>query len=329
MSNLEAIYTQLPENLRDLPQPKSDKELEEMNYRVRHWMSSMPGSIKIGSKEHKQAVCQMFRETFNPYRPTFMDWPELSEEEINRLKSLPIWDIAVHTEGKARLRMAAYVKELLDPEMADAIARNAWEENRHKEVLADLVKFYGIPLAEEQEYKVPKDAEWAYMVTGFSECWDSFFAFGLFAVAQKSGFFTKELIETFEPVMQEECRHILLFANWLAWHRKNLSLLQRVRFEAKLWAVHAFLIYERLGLIKDVDVDGQEYYEDNNFTINGVAELGKEKTSIKDFLKLCLSEDDRRFAGYDRRLVRPTTAPFLAKLLLRILPEKIANKQLG
>lgn len=329
MSNLEAIYTQLPENLRDLPQPKSDKELEEMNCRVRHWMSSMPGSIKIGSKEHKQAVCQMFRETFNPYRPTFMDWPKLSEEEINRLKSLPIWDIAVHTEGKARLRMAAYVKELLDPEMADAIARNAWEENRHKEVLADLVKFYGIPLAQEQEYKVPKDAEWAYMVTGFSECWDSFFAFGLFAVAQKSGFFTKELIETFEPVMQEECRHILLFANWLAWHRKNLSLLQRVKFEAKLWAVHVFLIYERLGLIKDVDVDGQEYYEDNNFTINGVAELGKEKTSIKDFLNLCLSEDDRRFAGYDRRLVRPTTAPFLAKLLLRILPEKIANKQLG
>lgn len=329
MSNLEAIYTQLPGNLRDLPQPKSDKELEEMNYRVRHWMSNIPGLIKIGSKEHKQAVCQMFRETFNPYRPTFMDWPKLSEKEINRLKSLPIWDIAVHTEGKARLRMAAYVKELLDPEMADAIARNAWEENRHKEVLADLVKFYGIPLAQEQEYKVPKDAEWAYMVTGFSECWDSFFAFGLFAVAQKSGFFTKELIETFEPVMQEECRHILLFANWLAWHRKNLSLLQRVKFEAKLWAVHAFLIYERLGLIKDVDVDGQEYYEDNNFTINGVAELGKEKTSIKDFLKLCLSEDGRRFAGYDRRLVRPTTAPFLAKLLLRILPEKIANKQLG
>ncbi|MDI2090778.1 ferritin-like domain-containing protein [Commensalibacter oyaizuii] len=328
MSDLEAIYSKLPENLHDLPQPSSDKELEEMNYRVRHWMSSIPGSIKVGSKEHKQMVAQMFRETFNPYRPTFMDWPKLSTDEINRLKSLPIWDIAVHTEGKARLRMAAYVKELLDPEMADAIARNAWEENRHKEVLADLVKFYDIPLASEPPYEAPKDAEWAYMVTGFSECWDSFFAFGLFAIAEKSGFFSKELVETFEPVMQEECRHILLFANWLAWHRANLSWLQRVRFELKVLAVHGFLIYERLGLIKGVDVNGKEYYEDNNFTINGVSELSSQKTTLKEFLQLCLDENTRRFAGYDRRLLRPKTAPILTKLIIKLLPKKLANKQL-
>lgn len=321
MPTLEEIYTQLPEDLHTLPKPKSDKELEEMNYRVRHWMSSLSGSIKIGSKEHKQMVCEMFRETFNPYRPTFMAWPKLSKEEIERLQSLPIWDIAVQTEGKARLRMAAYVKELLDPEMADAIARNAWEENRHKEVLADLVKFYGIPLASEPPYHEPKDAEWAYLVTGFSECWDSFFGFGLFALAEKSGFFSKELTETFEPIMQEECRHILLFANWLAWHRANLPFLQRVKFEAKVLAVYVFLIYERIGLIETMDAEGETQYQDANFTISGATELTGKPTSISEFLQLCLDENDRRFSGYDRRLVRPKIAPTVARWAVKILPK--------
>lgn len=125
-----------------------------------------------------------------------------------RFTSLPIWDIAVETEGKARLRMAAYAATIADPDMKDAIARNAWEENRHKEVLSRLVVSYGIPMAKEPPYITPRDTEWAYMVTGFSECVDSFFAFGLFELAKRSGLFPVELVETFEPVMQEECRHI-------------------------------------------------------------------------------------------------------------------------
>jgi len=72
----------------------------------------------------------MFRETFNPYRPSVIDWPKLSAETVARLQALPIWDIAVHTEGKARLSMAAYARLVKDPDMRSAIALNAWEENR-------------------------------------------------------------------------------------------------------------------------------------------------------------------------------------------------------
>ena len=139
-----------------------------------------------------------------------------------RLTSLPIWDIAVQTEGKARLRMLSYAAALRDPALSAAIGLNGWEEGRHKEVLSNLVQAYGIALAPEPAYLEPRDPEWAYLVTGFSECIDSFFAFGLFELARRSGYFPPELVETFEPVIQEEARHILLFANWLAWHRRNI-----------------------------------------------------------------------------------------------------------
>ena len=51
---------------------------------------------------------------------------------------------------------------------ARAIMLNAWEENRHKEVLGHLVRAYGIALAEEPPYLLPRDREFAFLVTGDS-----------------------------------------------------------------------------------------------------------------------------------------------------------------
>ena len=99
----------------------------------RHWISIEPGRLRPGSAAHKLAVTQMFRDTFNPYKPTIIDWPKLSDEERDRLVSLPIWDIAVQTEGKARLRMLSYANSLTDPDWRDAIGLNGWEEGRHKD----------------------------------------------------------------------------------------------------------------------------------------------------------------------------------------------------
>src|SRR5436305_10746119 len=109
------------------------------------------------------------------------------------------------------------------------------------------------------------------MVTGFSECIDSFFAFGLFVVAKTSRFFPPELVDTFEPVMQEEGRHILFFVNWVAWRRRNMPLWKRPWFEARVAAVWLFLAWERMGIARQVDGAAAQ---DNNFTVNGAKSLG-------------------------------------------------------
>ena len=315
MNSLSDIYTKLPDRIDDLPVPPDSAAVVKADYQARHWVSAHRGPLVPGSAEHKQAMAQMFRDTFNPYKPSVIDWPKLDPETLRHVTSLPIWDIAVQTEGKARLRMAAYASLVDDPDIRDAISRNAWEENRHKEVLSKLVAAYNIPMAPEPPYIEPKDAEWAYMVTGFSECVDSFFAFGLFELAKRSAFFPPELIETFEPVMQEECRHILLFANWLAWYRAVLPWYRRPYFELKVVAVWLFLIYERLSLVKTVDDKGEVHTQDNNFTVTGTKEISSIDLNLPDFMALCIEEDDRRFSGYDPRLLRPKAAPRLAKAI--------------
>lgn len=291
-------------------------EIDAADRRAREWHWPLPGALPIGSEAHRDAACRMFRDTFNPYKPSVIEWPKLEPEALDRLTSLPIWDIAVSTENKARARMLAYGQTAPDPAWADAIARNGWEEGRHREVLSHLVASYGIRLAPEPADTLP-EPEWGYLVTGYSECIDSFFAFGLFEVARRSGFFPPALVDTFEPVIQEEARHILLFANWLAWHRDRLSVWARMRFELRVALAWAFLAWERIGLAREMG-GGDRPAVDNNFTLTGSKAVSGADISALGLMTICLSENDRRFAGYDPRLLRPTTTPALARLAVRI-----------
>lgn len=262
---------------------------------------------------------RMLLDTFNPYKPAVIDWPVLEPEARERLIALPIWDIAVQTEGRARLRIRSYARRVLDALLREALELMAFEEGRHKEVLSNLVTAYGIELEPEPDYIEPRDPEWGFMVTGYSECMDSFFAYGLFEMARRSGYFPTDLVETFEPVVQEEGRHILFFTNWLAWHKANMPLWRRPYFSMKTAAVWAFLIWERIGIARSVDgLEGA----DANFTMNGSKALSDEMDPAV-LIDICLEEDKKRMAGYDRRLLRPTTMPRLARIArLFVRPKK-------
>lgn len=323
--NLPAVHT--PPAARSVPESGEARAaavaatiaraaVDQADYAMRNWTDPVDGPVRIGSPEHLRMFCNMLLQTHNPYKPAVIDWPKLSPDALQRVTSLPIWDIAVQTEGRASVRVHSFAGLQRDALLRSALQMNGDEEARHKVVLSKLVEAYGIALEPEPEYLPPSDIEWGWLVTGYSECIDSFAAFGLFAAAKDSGFFPAELVETFEPVIQEEGRHILFFVNWVAWYRANLPWWRRPAFAFKVFRVWLFLIRERIGLAKAIEVDEHGGTQNANFAMNA-AETLADALSPGTMIDLCLTENERRMAGYDARLVRPTTVPKLARLARR------------
>lgn len=276
--------------------------------------------LRFGSEAHKRALCHAMTGHFNAYKPNVIEWPVLSPDAKARLTGLPFWDIAVHTEGYAQVKMQAMADITTDPVVKEALGLNAFEEGRHKHVLHHMLDFYEIKLAPEPPYKVARDVEWSYLTTGYGECLDSFFAFGLFQMAKESGFFPPELVDVFEPIVQEEARHIVFFVNWVAWKSASLPLWKRLYFRAKCLASLAAVGIDRMALasMEDKGKSG------DNFVVTGGETLAVDLT-LRKLLEISLRENERRMAIYDNRLARPQIMPFVAKLILgflKLLPGK-------
>ena len=293
----------------------TQEAIEAADRAARNWRYPATTATAPPADEQVTMLSRLLLDTFNPYRPAVIDWPVLDDAARTRLTSLPIWDIAVQTEGRARMRILSYARRIAIPVLREAFELMAFEEGRHKEVLSRLVEAYGIQLEPEPDYVEPKDPEWGFMVTGYSECIDSFFAFGLFELARRSGFFPPELVATFEPVIQEEGRHILFFINWIAWHKRSMPLWRRPWFALKTLGVWTYLIRERIGLARDVSAGEKE---NANFTVEGASAVGGD-IDPAELMALCLAENDRRLAGYDPRLPPPRTVPALVRLVLPVL----------
>jgi hypothetical protein len=272
------------------------------------------GAIRLGSDEHLRLFCLELLETHDPYRPAILDWPQLSPEALKRVVSLPIWNMAVQKEGFASVSVRAFADTVTDPLLRQAIEMDANEEARHKAVLSNLVAAYGIELDAEPPYPAPKDPQWGWLAIGYGECIDSFFAFGLFEAARRTGFFPAALIDTFDPVMQEEGRHILFFVNWVAWSRRTMPWWRRAWFELKVAAVWLHLIRERIGILRGFDAGKPA--NDLNFTATGAAAVGV-ALKPRELMELCLAENDRRLQGYDPRLLRPRLVPLAVRLAIR------------
>ena len=281
------------------------------------WPWPAPGRLRLGSDAHKRLFCRTLLDTFDPYKPAVIDWPRLDPETQARLTGLPIWDMAVQTENQAMRRVKAYADTVADPLLKKALELNAYEEGRHRLVLSNLVAAYGVELEPEPPYRAPADSEWFFMVTGFGECIDSFFAFGLFEAAKRTGFFPPALVDTFEPVIAEESRHILFFVNWVAWRRRTLAWWRRPWFELKVWAVWIFLAVEKMAIAKGIG-GGETEVEEGNFTLAAADQLGAD-LDVGELLGICLAENERRLGRYDPRLVRPTFVPAVARLARRFL----------
>lgn len=269
--------------------------------------------LRTGDEAHKQAFCRFFLDTHDPYRPEDIAWPSLDPRELERLRGLPVWNQAVKTETYTALKVQTLGRCERDPLLREAIALQGFEEGRHARVLELLTEHYGIQVEAFADPAPPSDPTWAFLRTGYGECMDSFFAFGLFEIGKNSRFFPHRLIDIFEPVIQEEARHILFLVNWAAYLRAGTPLLRRPLFDLRRsWCIVS-QAFDHLRLALDAKSSSQE-----GFTMNSRSAFGD--VSARSFLELCLTENDRRLAPYDRRLLRPVLVPRSVRAVLRILP---------
>jgi hypothetical protein len=272
----------------------------------------MPQQITIGSQSHKELMCRFFIDSHIAFDAATVRWPELGAEELTRLQALPFWAEAVATEYTTACTIQALAPLQTDPLLHDAIALQGYEEQRHATLLHHLTSYYGIAVSPPPAPQPPADVEWAFLCTGYNECFDAFFTFALFAMARDTGFFPAVLVNIFEPVMQEEARHILFFVNWEAYCQARRPVWQRPRHLWRGAVGRGLQVWQRLQLARGGGGQG-------DFTLKGHQALST-AVSPRRFLELCLHENNRRLARYDARLLRPRLVPGIAKVLSRILP---------
>jgi hypothetical protein len=272
--------------------------------------------LQIGSEEHRDLFCRTFVETHLPFHPEDIRWPDLDRESLARLKALPVWNEAVRTESETALKVQTLGKVERDPVLAEAISLQGYEEGRHASVIRLLTRHYGIPVDPFPEPVAPADPVGAFIFTGYGECIDSFFAFGLFATGKRSQYFPAALIDIFEPIMQEEARHILFLVNWAAYLRARAPFLRKPAFDARrTWKIGQ-QVFDHVRHAARMGKGGDTQQE--GFTMTSHDAFGD--FSARSFLELCLSENDRRLSLYDLRLLRPQLVPSLVRLTLRVMP---------
>ena len=127
-----------------------------------------------------------------------------------------------------------------------------------------------------------------------------------------SGLIPRRLVETFEPVIQEEARHILFFVNWEAYHQARSPFWQRPRSLGRGALERVLQAYKRLRIALGARTN-------KDFTMKAHQQITREITARR-FLELCLAENALRLDRYDARLIRPRLVPAIAKALCRFLP---------
>lgn len=272
--------------------------------------------------ESRHILAQFFLDSHVDYDPDRVAWPDLSESERHKLTSLPFWQEAIATENVTSNTVTAAAALESDPELRKAIALQGFEEQRHARLLLALTNHYQIKVQMPPRFE-PGKLEDDFLFAGFGECFDSFFAFGLFALARESGFFHARLVEVFEPVIQEEARHILFFVNWVTYRRLQLPGWQRPFFRLRCGWIILQQIASRARLARSMGQPREQNQgSGDNFTLSAHQDLG-ESVRLHELLQRCLRENERRLSPYPVTLRRPWLVPAIARLLYRVLPASI------
>ncbi len=273
-------------------------------------------ALSVGSDAHKRLFCRQFIDTHQPYDVARTPWPRLDDDAVQRLRAMPFWDEAISTEADVASKVAALVPLQTDPLLRQAIELQGFEEARHAQLLREMLRHYDIAQPTTTETRQHANAEWRFLRMGYGECFDSFFAFGLFTLARDARLFPQALLEVLEPIVQEEARHILFFVNWVAYCRAQLPWYRRPLHAATCGLAMAIQVTKRIETAIGA-ARGGAGNDDFMLGVQGSLDLA---ISPRRLVQTCLRENAMRLQQYDPRLLRPRFVPALARLVAVLLP---------
>ena len=275
--------------------------------------------MRIGSDEHKQRFCRQFIASHCRFDPATLDWPDLDDAALQRLRGIPFWQEVLYTERRAGAIVAAYARTVADPLVREAVSLQGFEETRHAELLRVMIHRYDVTADEPPlEEPISSDPRRAFADFGYGECLDSFLGFGVFRIARRAGFLPKPLFEIFDMLLREETRHIVFFVNWMAW-----QLTARGYGARWLRGANAAWYYGRAsGRLFGTVRRGRSAKGGKDFSATQ-AGVFLDGFTFRDFVNECWSEHARRMAEFDPDLLLPRLLPIVAGVALaswRLLP---------
>jgi len=286
--------------------------------------------MKIGSEAHKELFCRSFMESHLEYEPEQLPWPQLDSETHARLRGIPFWEKAFDTEREAGVLVSAYAEMVDDPVLHEAIALQGREEGRHARLIKTLIDRYDIEMGERPPIQLKSNIEQSFTDFGFEECLDSFFAFGLFGIAREAGFFPEQFFTIFDPILDEEARHIVFFVNWFTYLQ-----IQRGRSFLGLRTTKTLWHYGR-ALRNLIEAFGGDDTSGAGFTATNANSFAMDDLTPESFIAACLEENKKRMSKFDKRLLEPQLMPRISSIALRTLqlipkrkPSTVESPNLG
>lgn len=278
--------------------------------------------MKLGSEEHKELFCRSFIDSHLEFEPEKLSWPVLDSVALERLHGIPFWREALSTEREAGAMVSAFAATISDPLLREAIALQAMEETRHSRLIEFLINHYDIQISQPPEPALPSNIKTAFIDFGFGECLDSFLAFGLFGIARQSSYMPEAIFDIFDPILNEEARHIMFFVNWVTYQQ-----IHEDRRANWLRGVDALWHYYRALQYKIKAFGGSDEEKQEGFTATGAMNF-MDNLTPELFLSTCLQENAKRMSVFDQRLLQPQLLPRLAKIarrIIRLTPQRQSN----
>ncbi len=284
-----------------------ERRAQRLRARARH--AHDHPRIAVGSDAHRDLFCQQFHATYQDYDPETLPWPELTEEELARLRGVPFWQEVYHTERRAGAIVDAFALQVTDPVVHKAVALQGFEEQRHAKLIRVMIDRYGIDATEQPMERFPADLETAFIDFGFGECLDAFLGFGAFKTARESKFLPGAMFDIFDVLMFEETRHIVFFINYMAWRQVRDG-----RGAAPLRALTHAWFYARAGRrLFGMVGRGKEANEGRDFAVTE-ANMFLDGFSFRGFVEDCYGENARRMNAFDPGLLQPRLLPAIADM---------------